>query len=224
LAWHTDFEIQTIIGHVMVDELDSQDEIDLSILVSDLKRMRADCCIDCGAAICGHEALMSLTMGFKNAPRCWHCLSSTLEHDRDALRDRLFALIAHRSCYHAGWMWANQAEGFDSEALPGCLWPTHSLDTTGKQQSLSPEADNKTLLSDSGASFDVEWDAGDMGCGDLVLELRTRLQSVNPGQILRVLATDSGAEEDLPAWCRMTGNTLVTANHPVYLIKRKAAG
>jgi tRNA 2-thiouridine synthesizing protein A len=60
-----------------------------------------------------------------------------------------------------------------------------------------------------------------MGCGDLVLELRNRLRSLKPGQVLKVLAADPGAVEDLPSWCRMTGNTLVAAQHPVYLIRRK---
>jgi len=68
---------------------------------------------------------------------------------------------------------------------------------------------------------DHEWDAGDMGCGDLVLELRARVERLRPGQILRLVARDPGAPADLPAWCRMTGHTLVSGEHPVYLIRRK---
>lgn len=52
------------------------------------------------------------------------------------------------------------------------------------------------------------FDAGHMGCGELVMVLRMRLKEM-PGQVLRVIALDSGAPEDLPAWCRMTGNQLV---------------
>jgi tRNA 2-thiouridine synthesizing protein A len=207
----------------MDDELDPQDEIDLSALLRDLKTMREKRCTGCGAAICGHEALMSLTMGFKNAPRCWPCLSTALSHEREALRDHLFAIIARRSCYHGGWRWANQQEGFESEALPGCLWMTHATDMAGKRPSLSPAVRNRTRMSDAGSDFDAEWDAGNMGCGDLVLELRSRLQSIHPGQILKVRATDTGAGEDLPAWCRMTGNTMVASRHPVYWIKRKVS-
>jgi len=58
-------------------------------------------------------------------------------------------------------------------------------------------------------SFDQEWDAGDLGCGDLVIRLRFLLKAMQPGQIIRVHATDTGAREDLPAWCRMTGETLL---------------
>ena len=70
-------------------------------------------------------------------------------------------------------------------------------------------------------SADVEWNAGDLGCGELVLELRTRVAAMRPGQVLRLIAHDPGAPQDMPAWCRMTGHTLVSQQHPVYLIRRK---
>lgn len=54
-----------------------------------------------------------------------------------------------------------------------------------------------------------DWDAGDMGCGELVLELRFRMDALAPGQVIRLRATDPGAPEDLPAWCRMTRHQLV---------------
>jgi tRNA 2-thiouridine synthesizing protein A len=68
---------------------------------------------------------------------------------------------------------------------------------------------------------DAEWDAGDMGCGDLVLELRARVEALVPGRVLRLTARDPGAPADIPAWCRMTGHVLVSAQHPIYLIRRK---
>ena len=73
------------------------------------------------------------------------------------------------------------------------------------------------------ATFDREWDAGDLGCGELVLELRGRLGAMRPGQILRLVALDPGAPADIPAWCRLTGHTLVAGEHPVYLIRHKEA-
>ena len=56
-----------------------------------------------------------------------------------------------------------------------------------------------------------EWDAGDMGCGDLVLELRYRIDRLEPGQVLKVIALDPGAPADMPAWCGLTGTRLVSA-------------
>ena len=55
---------------------------------------------------------------------------------------------------------------------------------------------------------DLEWNAGEMSCGDLVLELRRRVREA-PGRVFKVIALDAGAPADLPAWCRMTGHELL---------------
>lgn len=68
---------------------------------------------------------------------------------------------------------------------------------------------------------DKIWDAGDMGCGDLVLELKFKISQMAAGQIIKVVALDPGAPEDMPAWCRMTGHTLEIAEHPNYWIRKK---
>jgi tRNA 2-thiouridine synthesizing protein A len=64
-------------------------------------------------------------------------------------------------------------------------------------------------MSSDSLPFDEDWDAGDLGCGELVLLLRFRLKEMRAGQVIRVRATDAGAPHDIPAWCRMTGETLV---------------
>ena len=69
--------------------------------------------------------------------------------------------------------------------------------------------------------IDREWDAGDMGCGDLLVELRRRLAALGPGRTIKIIARDLGAVEDLPAWCRLTGHTLVLATPPTYLIEAR---
>ena len=68
---------------------------------------------------------------------------------------------------------------------------------------------------------DREWDAGELGCGELVLALRGRMLAMAPGQVLRLVALDPGAAADIPAWCRLTGHALLDHHHPVYLIRRK---
>jgi len=65
------------------------------------------------------------------------------------------------------------------------------------------------------------WEAGELGCGQLVFELRRQLDGVEPGAHLEVITHAPGAPVDLPAWCRMTGHRLVSAEHPVYVIRRK---
>jgi tRNA 2-thiouridine synthesizing protein A len=52
------------------------------------------------------------------------------------------------------------------------------------------------------------WDAGDMGCGELIMYLSMRLKAM-PGEVLKLIARDAGAPEDLPAYCRMTGHKLL---------------
>lgn len=67
----------------------------------------------------------------------------------------------------------------------------------------------------------AEWDAGETGCGELILELKLRLASLPPGAAFKLIARDPGVPEDLPAWCRMTGHQLLQASPPEYVIERK---
>ena len=76
-------------------------------------------------------------------------------------------------------------------------------------------------MTEASAQVDDEWDAGDLGCGELVLELKGRLGRMRPGQVIKVIALDPGAPADMPAWCRLTGHTLLEQEHPVYLIQRR---
>ena len=68
--------------------------------------------------------------------------------------------------------------------------------------------------------MEYQWDAGESGCGQLIVGLRRQLELLHSGASLEVTARDAGAPTDLPAWCRMTGHTLVSAMHPVYVIQK----
>ena len=48
-----------------------------------------------------------------------------------------------------------------------------------------------------------------------------RLDRMRPRQVIKVIALDPGAPADMPAWCRLTGHTLLHEEHPVYLIERR---
>jgi tRNA 2-thiouridine synthesizing protein A len=65
-----------------------------------------------------------------------------------------------------------------------------------------------------------QWNAGETGCGQLIVGLRRQLKSLPCGASLEVIASDAGAPADLPAWCRMTGHSLIFAKHPCYLIQK----
>ncbi len=64
------------------------------------------------------------------------------------------------------------------------------------------------------------WDAGESGCGRLIVELKQRLGQLQPGEVLEVVARDAGAPIDIFVWCRMTGHRLLADVHPTYLIQR----
>ncbi len=72
-------------------------------------------------------------------------------------------------------------------------------------------------------------DVGHEGCGTLLVVIRKRVRALAPGEVLEVVGYDPGAQEDLPAWCRMTGNPLLAmrgnlaAGEPIhYFIQRGA--
>ncbi len=68
---------------------------------------------------------------------------------------------------------------------------------------------------------DDAWDAGSMGCGELVIRLALRIRELRPGAVLKLTATDLGAPHDIPAWCRMTGHPLLRTEPPHYFIRRR---
>jgi tRNA 2-thiouridine synthesizing protein A len=67
-----------------------------------------------------------------------------------------------------------------------------------------------------------EWNAGEMGCGELILELKLRLAPLPPGTQFKLIARDPGVPEDLPAWCGMTGHRLLSASPPEFVIERRS--
>ena len=58
---------------------------------------------------------------------------------------------------------------------------------------------------------DTSFDGGDLDCGGgLLLLIRRHIDPLEPGGLLEILSTDSTVEVELPAWCRLTGNELVS--------------
>lgn len=67
----------------------------------------------------------------------------------------------------------------------------------------------------------ASWNAGDKGCGQLAVGLGKEVARLEGGQLLELTASDPGARADIPAWCRVTRNPLLLANHPTYIIQKK---
>lgn len=58
-------------------------------------------------------------------------------------------------------------------------------------------------------SPDKVLDTGPEGCGGLLMFLLREIRQMQRGQVLEVISYDLGAVEDIPAWCRLQGHTLI---------------
>ncbi len=58
---------------------------------------------------------------------------------------------------------------------------------------------------------DASFDGGDLDCGNgLLLLIRRHIDPLPRGGLLEIRSSEVSVDEDLPAWCRMTGNELVS--------------
>lgn len=191
----------------------TEESADIAV-VGEVAAMTGTPCAVCGTKLCGHQALFSIILGFKNAACCLPCFARHLEQSENELRAQLGELIQRRDCYRQAWDAASRREGFAPGKEPGCLSNTQASSNSAATVS-EEDCDPHNL------PVEDQWNAGDMGCGDLVLALRIRLQKLAPGNVLKVTAYDPAAPLDLPAWCRLTGHRMVQAAHPEYYIERK---
>lgn len=184
-------------------------------LLAQLAAWEGRACARCAGALCGHELTISWAMGFKQRPLCLSCVASGLDRPREEFREDVHARVTRRDCFRQGWLWASQREGYAANDRPPCLW---------SDDAAAPVSEALTPTEVVGAlEADGHWDAGDMSCGDLVLALRWKLAELAPRAVLKLRATDTGAPEDIPAWCRVTRNPLLREEHPHYWIQRKDA-
>jgi tRNA 2-thiouridine synthesizing protein A len=178
-------------------------------LIASLRRIEHGRCRDCAVPYAAADALFSIALGFKDSPRCLACLALGLHRDAADLRGQVLEFIKRKDCYRQAWENVVCKAG-DAASLPG---PTSAAPDLSEVAD-SPNSSNSSTMSD--------WDAGDIGCGELVLALRLRLKALPMGGVLKLIARDPAAPEDLPSWCRLTGQTLLRAEHPIYWIRRTA--
>lgn len=58
---------------------------------------------------------------------------------------------------------------------------------------------------------DVSFDGGDLDCGNgLLLLIRKHIDPLPRGGLLEIRSSEISVDEDLPAWCRLTGNELLS--------------
>ena len=59
-------------------------------------------------------------------------------------------------------------------------------------------------------THDQELDARGMNCPLPILRARKALNAMASGQVLRIVATDPGSVKDFEAFCKQTGNELLS--------------
>lgn len=184
-----------------MDELSEEDERKFQEIVRQLESSAGKPCNHCQNCLQSTDILYSNALGFKDFPRCLDCLCHGLKRERQELLEQLMQHIQRRPCLR-------KAYEVSSSKLNNNI---------AKPQSFP----NVEKLPATEHGFDSLWDAGDLGCGDLVLLLKGKLKSLAAGEVLKVVATDPGAPEDIPAWCNMTRHKLVYFKHPQYFIQSK---
>lgn len=180
-------------------------------------------CSRCSVALIGHDVVLSMLMGLRDAPRCIACLAASVGDEREPFTDRAHRNVRRLGCYAAGWRHSDRRlaalGSWPEERVPAALrldvWSEPG--TAGASDVPGPDDAAAGPRTRATASFD----AGQLGCGNLLLELRTRLSALSPGEVLEVRATDPGAPGDLPAWCRVTRHTLLRSEPPLYWIRRR---
>jgi len=197
-------------------------------------------CASCDARLIGHDAVMGLFLGFRDAPRCIPCLAAAHAAETGAFLERGARSIRPLDCYRAGWAHADRqldaAGAWPEERVPSRLRmdDDDDFDDDDLDEEDDDFAPGRTVATanasanaapnEGAATFDdagERWDAGDKGCGELVLTLKVRLSKMEPDALLHLTATDPGAREDIPAWCRLTGHRLERAEPPHFLIARR---
>jgi len=61
----------------------------------------------------------------------------------------------------------------------------------------------------SDLKIDVELDCKGMFCPMPLVQLKKATKNMQPGQVLRLVATDPGSKRDVPAWAEKTGNEIL---------------
>ena len=82
----------------------------------------------------------------------------------------------------------------------------------------------KNVLDLNNLQPDLSIELGDLGCGDLVMEIMKAVRSMAVGQTLQIHATDPAASIDIAAWCAMRKHELLAGpageDNAYYFIKK----
>ena len=76
------------------------------------------------------------------------------------------------------------------------------------------------------SDFDSELDASGLNCPLPILRAKKAISAMNAGQTLKIIATDPGSVKDFEAFCKQTGNELLSSSEEegkfLFMIKKAA--
>jgi len=148
----------------------------------------------------------------------------------DSLRDRLSELdnnkviveycqvglrgyIADRILSQNGYQVLNVTGGYKSAAAlnfdTNKFATKNDTDNRGKRVSVDPDTQAIKEEKDQSGTFDQSLDACGLCCPGPLMQVKSAMNELGEGQILKVTASDPGFYEDIKAWCKRTNNELV---------------
>jgi len=76
------------------------------------------------------------------------------------------------------------------------------------------------------SDFDAELDATGLNCPLPILRAKKAISGLQSGQTLKIIATDPGSVKDFEAFCKQTGNELLSSGEEggkfMFMIKKAA--
>ena len=76
------------------------------------------------------------------------------------------------------------------------------------------------------SDFDSELDASGLNCPLPILRAKKAIAAMDAGQTLKIIATDPGSVKDFEAFCKQTGNELLSSGEEdgkfLFMIKKAA--
>ena len=88
--------------------MSAQGELTAAAVVATVDERWGAPCGRCSAALVGHDVVLSLLLGFRDAPRCATCLAEAHRAPRADFLSRAARNVRRLACYRAGWEHADR--------------------------------------------------------------------------------------------------------------------
>lgn len=125
--------------------------------------------------------------------------------------------IASRILTQNGFKVYNISGGYRLKSMGEVKPVSHS----GKGTYQGTHEDGTSIIREEGPARVIEVNACGLACPGPILKTKEGMDSINPGEILNIKASDPGYFEDVKAWARRTGNEIVSLTKEKGMIDAK---